>query len=84
MLKSAGPWMDPYFHHLIHCILIVFYCGGRGDRTAAKYQLERSSPSGHFQRHDYFSFIEKHVWFDAGWLYKRLMCVQQSVATWDH
>ena len=37
MLKPAGPWMDPYFHLLIHCILIVFYCGGRGDRIAAKY-----------------------------------------------
>ena len=37
MLKPAGPWMDPYFHLLINCILIVFYCGGRGDRTAAKY-----------------------------------------------
>ena len=35
MLKPAGRWMDPYFHLLIHCILIVFYCGGRGDRTAA-------------------------------------------------
>ena len=35
MLKPAGPWMDPYFHLSIHCILIVFYCGGRGDRTAA-------------------------------------------------
>ena len=43
--------MDPYFHFLIHCILIVFCCGGRGDRTAAKYKLERSVPSGHFQRH---------------------------------
>ena len=37
MLKPAGPLMDPYFHLSIHCILIVFYCGGRGDRTAAKY-----------------------------------------------
>ena len=51
MLKPAGPWMDPYFHLSIHCILIVFYCGGRGDRTAAKFQLERSGPSGHFQSH---------------------------------
>ena len=51
MLKPAGPWKDPYFHLSIHCILIVFYCGGRGDRTAAKYLLERSGPSGHFQRH---------------------------------
>ena len=23
MLKPAGPWMDPYFHLLIHCILIA-------------------------------------------------------------
>ena len=37
MLKPAGPWMDPYFHLSIHCILIVFYCGGRGDLTTAKY-----------------------------------------------
>ena len=37
MLKPAGPWMDPYFHLSIHCILIELYCGGRGDRTAAKY-----------------------------------------------
>ena len=37
MLKPVGPWMDPYFNLSIHCILIVFYCGGRGDRTAAKY-----------------------------------------------
>ena len=37
MLKPAGAWMDPYFHLLIHCILIVLYCGCRGDRTAAKY-----------------------------------------------
>ena len=36
MLKPAGPWMDPYFHLSIHCILIVFYCGDRSDRTAAK------------------------------------------------
>ena len=24
ILKPAGPWMDPYFHLSIHCILIVF------------------------------------------------------------
>ena len=52
MLKPAGPWMDRYCHLSIHCILIVFYCGGRGDRTAAKYYLEGSGPSGHFQRHE--------------------------------
>ena len=23
MLKAAGPWMDPYFHLLIHCILFA-------------------------------------------------------------
>ena len=23
MLKDAGPWMDPYFHLLIHCILFA-------------------------------------------------------------
>ena len=57
MLKPAGPWMDPYFHLSIHCILIVFYCGGRGDRTAAKYFLERSGPSGHFQRHENPIFV---------------------------
>ena len=33
MLKPAGPWLDPYFHLLIHCILLR----SGGDRTAAKY-----------------------------------------------
>ena len=35
--EACWPWMGPYFHLSIHCILIAFYCGGRGDRTAAKY-----------------------------------------------
>ena len=69
MLKPAGPWMDPYFHLSIHCILIVFYCGGRGDRTAAKHLLERSGPSGHFQRHVRGSHLKwslpSHYCFDA-------------------
>ena len=33
MLKHAGPLMDPYFHLLIHCILIVLYYGHMKDIT---------------------------------------------------
>ena len=52
MLKPAGPWMDPYFHLSIYCILIVFYCGVGVTGPPQSTNSERSGPSGHFQRHD--------------------------------
>ena len=71
MLKPAGPWKDPYFHLSIHCIFIVFYFGGRGDWTAAKYLLERSGPSGHFQRNEQ-SVGDIHNW--RSYIGVELMC----------
>ena len=45
MLKPAGHWMDSYFHLSIHFILIVFYCGGRGDRTNWSGRVRQATSS---------------------------------------